>query len=91
MRMLSQLLEQKARQRQLRNERDREYSIIENAKCIITEAIGVDVDSSQHILSQLEEAVNKFNDDASGQEKLMSVQQRNLIIRCWGTLPRTLQ
>ena len=69
--MLSQLLEQKARQRQLRNERDREYSIIENAKCIITEAIGVEVDSSQHILSQLEEAINKFNEDASGQEKLI--------------------
>jgi hypothetical protein len=71
MRMLSQLLDQKARQKQLRNKRDREYSIVENAKCIIAEAIGVDIDTSQHILSQLEEAVNKFNDDASGQEKLI--------------------
>ena len=37
----------------------------------MTEAIGVDVDSSQHILLQLEEAVNKFNEDSIGQDKLM--------------------
>jgi hypothetical protein len=71
MRMFSQLLEQKARQKQLRHERDLEYSIIESAKNIITEAIGVEVDSTQHILIQLEEAVHKFNEDTSGQEKLI--------------------
>ena len=37
----------------------------------MTEAIGVDVDSTQHIFLQLEEAVNKFNEDSLGQDKLM--------------------
>ena len=46
-----------ARQKQLRSERDKEYTIIENARNIITKAIGVEVDSTQHILLQLEEAV----------------------------------
>ena len=50
MRMISQLLEKKARQKQLRSERDKEYKILENARNIITEAIGVEVDSTQHIL-----------------------------------------
>ena len=50
MRLLSQLLEKKARKKQLREERDKEFRIIESAKNIITEAMGVDVDSSQHIL-----------------------------------------
>ena len=50
MRLASQLLEKKARQKQLRVERDREYRIIENFKNIVTKAIGVDVDSTQHIL-----------------------------------------
>ena len=50
MRRASQLLEKKARQKHLRLERDKEYRIIEGAKTIITEAIGVEVDSTQHIL-----------------------------------------
>ena len=37
----------------------------------MVEALGVDVDSTQHILLQLEEAVNKFNEDSLGQDKLM--------------------
>ena len=71
MRLVSQLLEQKAKQKQLREERDREFRIIESAKNILTEAIVVDVDSSQQILLQLEETVNKFNEDSIGQDKLM--------------------
>ena len=35
------------------------------------EAIGVKIGSSQHILLQLEEAVNKFKEDFSGQDKLI--------------------
>ena len=42
-----------------------------SAKNILIEAIGVDVDSSQHILLQLEEAVYNFNEDSTGQEKLI--------------------
>ena len=52
-------------------ERDTKYKIIESAKNILTGVIGVEVDTSQHILFQLEEAVQKFNEDSSGQENLM--------------------
>ena len=69
--MISQLLEKKAKQKKLRSERDKEYTIIENARNIITGAIGVEVDSTQQILLQLEEAIQKFNEDSSGQEKLI--------------------
>ena len=50
MMMMSQLLEKKAKKKRLRSERDKEYIIIENAQNIIAEAIGVEVDSTQHIL-----------------------------------------
>ncbi|GLJ28879.1 hypothetical protein SUGI_0569230 [Cryptomeria japonica] len=71
MRLISQLLEQKAKQKQLRSERDREFNIINGAKTILTDALGIKVDPSQHVLLQLEEAVNKFNEDSSGEEKLI--------------------
>ncbi|GLJ54344.1 hypothetical protein SUGI_1166600 [Cryptomeria japonica] len=71
MRLISQLLEQKAKQKQLRSERDREFNIINDAKTILTDALGIKVDPSQHILLQLEEAVNRFNEDSSGEEKLI--------------------
>ncbi|GLJ04869.1 hypothetical protein SUGI_0005160 [Cryptomeria japonica] len=71
MRLISQLLEQKAKQKQLRSERDREFNIIHGAKTILTDALGIKVDPSQHILLQLEEAVNRFNEDSSGEEKLI--------------------
>ena len=51
--------------------RDREYKIIDDAKNILAKAIGVEVDTSQHILLQLKEAVTKFNEDSSSQENLM--------------------
>lgn len=65
------MLEQKAKQKQLRSERDREFNIINGAKTILTDALGIKVDPSQHILLQLEEAVNRFNEDSSGEEKLI--------------------
>ncbi|GLJ36889.1 hypothetical protein SUGI_0745730 [Cryptomeria japonica] len=71
MRLISQLLEQKAKQKQLRSERDREFNIINGAKTILTDALGIKVDPSQHILLQLEEAMNRFNEDSSGEEKLI--------------------
>ncbi|GLJ23408.1 hypothetical protein SUGI_0442970 [Cryptomeria japonica] len=71
MRLISQMLEQKAKQKQLRSERDREFNIINGAKTILTNALGINVDPSQHILLQLEEAVNRFNEDSSGEEKLI--------------------
>ena len=45
--------------------------IIDDAKKFLTKAIGVEVDTSQHILLKLEEAISKFNEDSSGQEKLI--------------------
>ena len=50
MHIVGELLQKKARQQKLREERDRESKIIEDAKNILTEAIGVEVDTSQHIL-----------------------------------------
>ena len=76
MRLASQLLEKKAKQKQLRLERDKEFRIIESAKNIITEAIGVKVDSTQHILIQLEEDIQKYNEDYLGQEKLIEKVER---------------
>ena len=43
---------------------------------ILTEVIGVQVDTSQHILFQLEEAIQKFNEDSSGQEKLIEKSEK---------------
>ena len=37
----------------------------------MTEVIGVEVDTSQHILFQLGDAFQKFNEDSIGQEKIM--------------------
>ena len=71
MMMISQLLEKKAKKKQLRSERDKEYTIIENARNIIVEATCVEVDSTQHILLQLEEVVQKFNEYSSRQENLI--------------------
>ena len=71
MHIASHLLQKKAKQKKLREERDREYKIIEDVKNILTKAIGVEVDTSQHILLQLEEAVSKFNEDSNGQDKLI--------------------
>ena len=61
----------KAKHQKLKEERDKEYKIIDDAKNILSEAIGVEIDSSQHILLQLAEAVKKFNDDSNGQENLI--------------------
>ena len=61
MRREGQLLEKKARKKKLTSERDKEYRIIKSSKNIIVEAIGVEMVSTQHILFQLEEVVQKFN------------------------------
>ena len=45
--------------------------MIEDAKNILAEALNTKVDTSQPILFQLVEAVQKFNEDLDGQEKLL--------------------
>ena len=71
MQTFGELLQKKAKQQRLREERDREFKIIEDAKNILAEAIGIEVDSSQPILYQLAEVVQKFNEDTDGQDKLL--------------------
>ena len=71
MQAFGELLQKKAKQKRLREERDKEFKIIEDAKNILAEAIGIEVDSSQPILYQLAEAVQKFNQDFDGQDKLL--------------------
>ena len=56
----------KGKTTKLREERDVEYKIIDDAKNILSKAIGIEVDTSQYIFLQLEEAVQKFNEDTSG-------------------------
>ena len=91
MRLTSQLLEKKARQKKLRSERDKEYRIIESAKNIITKSIGVEVDSTQHILIQLEEVVKKINEDSFGQEKLIEKVERKFDNNVVGHIVSKLQ
>ena len=71
MQTFGELLHKKAKQKRLREERDKEFKIIEDAKNILTEAIGIEVDSSQPILYQLVEVVQKFDEDTNGQDKLV--------------------
>ena len=53
MHTVGELLQKKAKQKKLREEKDREYKIIDDAKNILSEAIGIEVDSSQPILLEL--------------------------------------
>ena len=55
----------------MREERKKEFKILEDAKNILTQALGTKVDSSQPILFQLVEVVQKFNEEIDGQDKLI--------------------
>ena len=57
MHIVGELLQKKAKQQKLREERDREYKIIDDARNIFSKAIGIEVDTSQHIFLQQEEVV----------------------------------
>ena len=61
----------KSKQQWLREERDKEFKIIEDAKNILAEAIGIEVDSTQPILHQLVEEVQNFNEDTYWYKKLV--------------------
>ena len=71
MHIFGELLQKKERQQRLREERNKEFKILEDAKNILTQALSTEVESSQPILFQLVEAVHKFNEDLDGQEKLL--------------------
>ena len=57
MQTIGELLLKKAKQEKLKEERDKEYRIIEDANNILSKAKGVEIDSSQQILLQLAKAV----------------------------------
>ena len=71
MHIVGELLQKKAKQKRLREERNREFQVLEDAKNILAEALGTEVDTSQPILTQLVEVIQKFNEDLNGQEKLL--------------------
>ena len=54
-----------------REEWNKEFKILEDAKNILSQAPGTEIDSYQPILFQLEDVVQKFNEDMDGQEKLL--------------------
>ena len=66
MHIFGELLRKKARQQRLREERNREFKILEDAKNILSQAIGTKIDTSQPILFQLVDAMQKFNEDLDG-------------------------
>ena len=66
MQIFGEILYKKVKQQRLREERDKEYKIIDDAKNILAEAIGVEIDSSQPILFQLASAIQKVNEDIDG-------------------------
>ena len=71
MHIVGELLQKKQKQKKLKEERDKEYKIIDDAKNVLSEAIGIEIDSSQPILLYLAEAMQKFNEESSGHEKLI--------------------
>ena len=64
-------MQKKAKKKRLREERNKEFHIIEDVKNILVEALNTKVDTSQPILNQLAKVVQKFNEDLNGQEKLL--------------------
>lgn len=77
MQTFGELLQKKAKQQRLREERNKEFKIIEDAKNILAEALGIEVNTSQPILYQLVEAVHKYNEDLDGQDKLLQRLEKN--------------
>ena len=67
MQTFKELLQKKATQQKLREERDKEFKIIKDTKNILEEALGIQVDTSQPILYHLEEVVHKYNEDLDRQ------------------------
>ena len=70
MQIFGELLQKKEKKKRLREERNKEFKIIEDAKNILAEAIRIVVDTSQPILYHLVEVVHKYNEDLDGQDKL---------------------
>ena len=60
MHIFGELLQKKARQQRLREERNREFKILEDAKNILSQAIGSEIDTSQPILFQLADAMGEY-------------------------------
>ena len=65
-RPLKNYSKRKPSKKRLREERDKEFKIIKDAKNILAEALGIEVDISQPIFYQLEKVVHKYNADLDG-------------------------
>ena len=63
MHIFCELLQKKARHQRLREERNREFKILEDANNILSQTIGTNIDTSPPILFQLVDVVQKFNED----------------------------
>ena len=66
MNIFGELLQKKARQQRLREERNKKFKILEDAKNILSQELDTEIDSSQPILFQLEDAMQNFNEDIDG-------------------------
>ena len=53
MKIFGELLQKKSKKQRLKEERNKEFKIIKDAKNILAGAIGIEVDTSQPILYQL--------------------------------------
>lgn len=71
MHIFGEILQKKAKQQRLREEKKKEFQIIKDAKNILPEALNIEVDTSQISLNWLAEVLQKFNNDLNGQEKLL--------------------
>ena len=71
MQKFGELLQMKDKKKRLREERYKEFQIIEDVKNILAKEINIEVETSQPILNQLAEAVQKFDEDMNGQDKLL--------------------
>ena len=60
MHTVGELLQKKAKHQRFREERNRENQVLEDVNNILTEALNTEVDTSQPILAQLVEVVQKF-------------------------------
>ena len=76
MHIFGELLQNNARQQGLGEERNKEFKILEDAKNILSQALGTEIDSCQPILFQLADDVQNFNEDLDGQEKILQREKK---------------
>lgn len=71
MHVVGELVQKKAKQYRLREEKNKENQVLEDAKSILGDALHTEVDTTKPILVQLAKFIQKFNEDLNGKEKLL--------------------